>query len=182
MLGIDRTVYLDWIGFQTIIDYRTFKTPRDLYDHLRKIGVTHIVATPGVRPSFTRQEEALFDVFTQRYCTERQHFSELTVFKMPDTPPPVEAPYQVVMIGVSGYPDGLYPVSALGNCFSYPPIMQYQAAPSRTAPSPASLIDDANVVMVGTRATLDDATSRRLAQEFRGVQSYGEFRVMHRGR
>jgi hypothetical protein len=182
MLGIDRTVYLDWIGFQTIIDYRTFKTPRDMYDHLRKIGVTHIVLTPGLRPSFTRQEEAIFDVFIQRYGTEKQHFSDLTVFKMPDSPPPVEAPYQVVMVGISGYPDGLYPVTALGNCFSYPPIMQYQAAPSRTAPSPASLLDDANVVMVGTQAALDAATNERLGQEFRKVQSYGDFRVLHRGR
>jgi hypothetical protein len=182
MLGIDRTVYLDWIGFQTIIDYRTLKTPRELYDHLRKIGVTHIVATPGIRASFTKQEEAIFDVFTQRYCTERQRFSELTVFKMPDSPPPVEPPYQVVMIGISGYPDGLYPVSALGNCTTYPPIMQYQAAPSRTAPSPASLLDNANVVMVGSRSALDTETSQRLNDEFRGVQSYGDFRVLHRGR
>jgi len=182
MLGIDRTVYLDWIGFQTIIDYRTFKTPRDLYDHLRKIGVTHVVATPGLRPAFTKQEEVIFDVFAQRYLTDRQHFSDLTLFKMPDTPPPVETPYQVVMLGMPSYPDGLYPVSALGNCVSYPAIMQYQAAPSRTAPSPASLLDDANVVMVGTRAALDSTTSERLAKEFRSVQSYGDFRVLQRGR
>jgi hypothetical protein len=85
------------------------------------------------------------------------------------------------MIGISGYPDGLYPVTALGNCFSYPPLMQYQAAPSRTAPSPDSLLDDANVVMVGTRAPLEPSTSERLSKQFRAVQSYGDFRVLHRG-
>lgn len=182
MLGIDRTVYLDWIGFQTIIDYRTFKTPRELYDHLRKIGVTHVVSTPGLRAAFTKQEEAIFDVFALRYLTVQQRFSDLTLYDLPKSPPPVEAPYQVAMLGISGYPDGLYPVTALGNSVSFPPFMQYQATPSRTSPSPASLLDDANVVMVGSRAGLDKATNERIRDEFRLAQGYGEFRVWHRGR
>ena len=182
MLGIDRTVYLDWIGFQTIIDYRLFKTPRDLYDHLHKIGVTHVVLTPGLRAAFTKQEEAIFDVFAQRYGTHRQHFSDLTVFSMPKSPPPVEAPYQVAMLGIPGYPDGLYPVTALGSCVSFPAFMQYQAVPSRTAASPASLLDDADVAMIGSRAHTDAATDERLSNEFRTAQAYGDFRVLQRGR
>jgi hypothetical protein len=182
MLGIDRTVYLDWIGFQTIIDYRTFKTPRDMYDHLRKIGVTHIVLSPGAYPSFTRQEEAIFDVFLHRYTTDRQHFSNLTVVKMPTTPPPAEPAYQVAMIGMPGFADGLYPITALGNCTSYPPALQYQATPSRTAPSASDLFEDANVVMVGRRAPMDSASNSRLGKQYVSVQNYGEFRVYHRER
>jgi hypothetical protein len=182
MLGIDRTVYLDWIGFQTIIDYRTFKTPRELYDHLRQIGVTHIVSTPGLRAAFTKQEEAIFDVFVNRYLTVQRHFADLTLYDMPESPPPVEAPYQVAMVGVAGYPDGLYPVTALGNCVSFPPFLQYKALPSRTAPSPASLFEAANVVMLGTKAKVDKATNERLTEDFRLAQGYGNFRVFARVR
>jgi hypothetical protein len=179
MLGIDRPVILDWMGFQTIIDYRLFKTPRDLYDRLRDIGVTHIVWAPG-RQTASQQEEVIFDVFAHVYGRDRQQFGEFVMFPMPSTPPPVEDVYKVVAVGLDGYPDGLYDVDALNRCDQVPPAMRTQGSPIRTAPSPGALIGDARVVLMASQAQLDAETRDRLAREFHDVPAGAGLRLMLR--
>lgn len=177
MLGINRPVILDWTGFQTIIDYRLLKTPRDLYDRLREIGVTHVVVPPS-GPAATLQDDVIFETFAHRYGQGRQHFGELSVFPMPPTPPPQEAPYLVLTVGMAGYPDGLYRVDALSRCDQFPPNMRRQGAPVRMA-APADLIGDAKVVLLG-QGGLDGPTNERLSREFEQVASKGATRIFLR--
>jgi hypothetical protein len=181
MLGIDRRVLLDWIGFEGIIDYRTFRTPRDLYDRLRALGVTHVVFVPGQHPTASKQEQAIFDTFATLYGTASRQFGGLVVFPLPATPPPVEPPYHALTLGLGGYPDGLYPIEALSVCEEMPPALQHYPTPERVGAA-TMLIDPADVVVVGGGASLDAATSERLSREFRQVGSIGGLRVFRRSR
>jgi hypothetical protein len=179
MLGIDRPVMMDWMGFQTIIDYRLFKTPRDLYDRLREIGVTHVVWLQG-NEAATMQAEIIFDVFVHVYGRDRQHFSELMVFPIPSTPPPREEVYKVVTIGVRGYPDGLYDVDALFRCDQLPPSFRKQGSALKVSPSPSALLGEARVVLMSGGAAPDPETRERLTREFHEVPAGGGLRLLLR--
>jgi len=178
-LGFNRRVFLDWIGFQGAIDYRLFKTPRDLYDRLRALGITHVVWVPFQRELSTKQEEIIWNLFAETLQNRRQ-FGEFTVAPLPAAPPPVEAPYQVLVVGVAGLPDGLYPIQMLSSTDLLPPTMRFHALPSKTAPSPGALLDEAKVVLMGGAAGLDPAASERLNRDFRPVQAAGGARILVR--
>jgi hypothetical protein len=179
-LGIDRPVYLDWVGYQAAIDYSTFRTPRDFDHRLRELGITHVVFLPGVQAPSTKQAEIIFDVFRDRYGRSPTSFGGLALFPMPAAAPPQEPPYQVLSIGVPELGDGLYPIEALGTVDTLPPQMKHVPPPSRTAASPAELLDAARVAIIGSGRALDPATSERLQREFREVQSQGGYRVLVR--
>ncbi len=179
-LGIDRPVLLDWIGMQGLIDYRTFRTPRELYDRFRAVGATHVVRLAAPRIAASRQEQILFDVFADVYGTDKQRFGELEVFPMPP-PPPAEAPYQVLVVGVSQYRPGLYPIQSLSVCEEFPPDLRLFPAPAETAPAPFSLIDRADVVLITAGMGVDPETTARLNAEFRWIRTAGNLKMwLHR--
>jgi len=182
-LGIDRRVVLDWIGFQGQFDYRLYRTPRDLYDRLRAVGVTHVAWLPVSPVARSKQEELIFDAFVDACGHEVRRFGAMSVFALPPAPPPETAPYQVLMVGLGGYADGLYPVDVLSNCEEMPPQMQHVALPARTGAPPAgawTLLDDATAVFVGGTVQPDDATAQRMGRDFRQIRAYGAFRVLVR--
>jgi hypothetical protein len=181
MLGIDRPVLLDWIGYQGIIDYRTFRTPRDLYDRLRALGVTHVVYVPGQHQTDSKQEQVIFDTFAALYGTDSRQFGALVVFPLPAAPPPLEQPYRALTLGLAGYADGLYPIEALSVCEVMPPDLQRYPTPERIGAA-TILLDPADVVVVGGGASLDGATSEHLIREFRKVGDIHGLRVFQRSR
>jgi hypothetical protein len=105
------------------------------------------------------------------------------VFALPPEPPPPLAPYRVLVVGIGGYADGVYPVDALSTCDELPPHLQRTAAPAETsapAESPWSLLDRANAVFVGSARPVDGAVSERLNREFRQLRAYPSFRLLVR--
>ena len=181
-LGIDRPTIHDLTGFQGVIDYQEFRTPRNLYDRLRTLGVTHIVVTPGVASAPSKQEEIVFDAFAATCKGGRKRFGELEVFPLPNEPPPAEAPYRALSVGIGGYADGLYPVEALSTCEELPPQLQHFAAPGRSAPSPWALLPEADAVLVGAAAVIAPDANQHLTREFQQIAAYGGFRVLLRNR
>jgi hypothetical protein len=99
---------------------------------------------------------------------------------MPASPPPPEAPYQVLAIGLPGYKDGLYPVESLSTCETLPPAYQHRADPVRTSPSFASLVPDAKAALIGQNVALDGPTQELLNREFHEVRAPDGFRVLLR--
>jgi hypothetical protein len=89
-LGINRRILLDWIGYQGLIDYRSFSTPRDAYDRFAALGVTHFLVSPGSRAADTKQEEVLFDSFLSLYAKHQTDAGGLAIYQMPSEPPPHE--------------------------------------------------------------------------------------------
>jgi hypothetical protein len=180
MLGIDRPVLLDLVGFQGLIDYRPFRTSRDLYDRYRSLGVTHVVSVPGHGSAPSRQEEVLFQTFAARYGGPKQRFGGLEVFPLPASAPPVEAPYRALLIGIPDYRDGLYPVETLSTVETLPPTLRSYAAPARASASPFTLLADADSVLIGTSVIPDPAAAARLRQDFASAATYPGFRVLVR--
>jgi hypothetical protein len=79
------------------------------------------------------------------------------------------------VVGMQGYPDGLYRVDALTRNELFPPKMQRQGAPLRTG-APADLMGDAQAVLAG-QAALDGAANERLGREFEAVAAPGGSRL-----
>lgn len=180
MLGIDRRVLLDWSGFQGLYDYRSFRSVGELYARLRETGVTHVVWIPGERTSRTQQEEVIFGAFVDRYGASARAFEQLRVIALPPTPPPVEAPYQVLALGMWAYADGLYPVETLSTYEGIPRALQHYAAPARPTTDQVALIDEARAVLIANHVKRSEALQAVLARDFRPVQTAGDFQLLLR--
>src|SRR5262249_7639190 len=87
MLGIDRPVLLDSAGFQGVVDYRNFRTMRDVYDRFRELGVTHILWAPGAHPPSYRQEQILFDLFVYPLFEKSTVYGGSRLSPMPEEAP-----------------------------------------------------------------------------------------------
>jgi hypothetical protein len=182
-LGIDRKVLLDWIGFQGLIDYRTFRTPRDLYDRFRALGVTHVVLQPGSHPAASKQEEAIFAAFYARHLVSRRNFGGLELAPMPTAAPPVEAAFRVLTFGIPGYADGVYGVEDLSNCEELPPALQRFASPRQAVPTPdaaRAALAGVDVALLATGALAEFEAA--LQRDFLPTIRYGHFAVYVRRR
>lgn len=111
-LGINRRTLGDWAGWQHVIDYRPMRNARDVYDVYKKLGITHITWNNYDYP-VTRQEDVLFFEFTRHYATKMSSPGDVTLWAMPKEPPPKCGAMHVLLRGLWGYQDGLYPIEAL---------------------------------------------------------------------
>jgi hypothetical protein len=181
-LGIDRPILHDWLGFQSLIDPRTFRTARDLCLRLRELGVTHVVYEPNHAPAVTRQGEAVFAVFAASRRDAGRSFGGLRVFPMPAEPPPAEPDYQVLLIGMSGQADGLYAVADLGTLEELPDQFRVRKPPKVAADGRRleELMAQARVVLRRRNAGLDEAAQRQLADQFVEFAAYSDFAVFVR--
>lgn len=180
-LGINRRILLDWIGFQGAIDYRSMRTPRDVYDQFRALGVTHVVYLLGNHGAASKQEDVLFSAFAHLYGGPKQSFGGLQVFAMPTTPPPVTGPWKVAVMDIGPYQNGVYEVSDLSNCEWAPPSMQRVVtprAPLEPAEGVAASLAQVDAVLVGGVAGRDPIVSEILRREFPVVAHYPGF-VVH---
>jgi hypothetical protein len=173
-LGIDRNVHLDWAGFQGEIDYRTFATPREFYDRLRALGVTHVVYLPGEQAGSSKQEDVIFLSLAILYGGQKTRVGMFEVFPLPPVPPPARAPLQVLTLGVGPYQDGLYDVTELGTCRFLPPEHQQWGHPRvlANAAGAGPLLDLSDAVLVGNARRHDPEIGARIAREFQAAAPY----------
>jgi len=179
-LGINRRILLDWIGFQGQIDYRTCQSARDVWQRLHDLGVTHIVSQPSSHPAQTKQEEAVWAAFRAMTMVGAQSFSGLELVPMPAVPPPVEQPYQVLMVGVGPYGDGVYRAEDLRTIQEVLPPELVRFAPPRTpvtSGTASAALARVKVVMLGTGSSLSAADNEILLRDFRRVFGYRWFSV-----
>jgi hypothetical protein len=176
-LGVNRTVLQDLPGFQGLISYRDVKTPRDLCRLYQSLGITHIVHERGVWPAFSKQEEVVFATFLTRYAASTFREGEYEVVEVPRELPPVEPPYRVLSLGVSGYGDGVYPVETMGTYDPLPDRFKSYAAPAlaTTAESAGSpdVVDRIDAVLVGASTVPPLALQSVLQSQFVQVFSFG---------
>jgi hypothetical protein len=176
-LGVTRKVLQDLAGFQGLISYREVKTPRDVYDLYRSHGITHIVHERGAWVAFSKQEEILFLAFIDRYGANLFREGAYEVIEMPSAPPPVEAPYRVLSLGLGGYADGVYPIEAMG-------VLEPIYDPDRRFPSPAKavsaasaaapeIIDQVKAVLLGIDSKPSPALQAALRDKFTNELTYG---------
>ena len=166
-LGINRDIFMDSPGFQGQIYYGALRTPRELYDRFRELGVTHLVHTPhGGFPSPTKQEDILFHGLAAQYGAKMGAFGHLYLTGMPAEPPPVEAPYRVLCSGLADVADGFYPIEELRNLQSLPAKDQFTAKPEEltTTFNQRSLLERADAVLCPLKGCQFDRQSTEVLE------------------
>ena len=121
-LGLDRAVVIDEAGWQAGIRYGKAKTPADVWDILKKQGITHIVTGRSHADGGTHGMAAdlVFWDFVTTYARRLRDSRKLVAWAMPEARPP-EAPLgeaailtcnQSQPLGVYAF-DGIKPRSPL---------------------------------------------------------------------
>lgn len=175
-LGIDRDTLQDVGGYQGLISYEKVRSPRELFDYFRSLGITHMVRTHFLWES-SRQEQVMYDLFLSRFGVPVGNFGGISVTAMPTQPPPSEAPYRVLCLGVNGYADGLYPVEALNvneHLDHLVPGSQHYSAPERPVrgSSASELLRAADAALVRTPGSGEVASI--LGSAFEQIPTHGE--------
>ena len=175
-LGIDRPLVLDWQGFQGLISYDPIRTPRELFDRYRELGITHLIQIPHQWPTASKQEEVLWQVFVEVYAKHLGRHGGYELLAMPDKAPPREAPYRLAAFGLKGYTDGLYPIEGMNaNQHLYE---QLQKFPSSKQPLSAAASDlsetlaGVDAVFVGPDVDLEAKSKALLSDQFRQLTNY----------
>jgi hypothetical protein len=181
-LGIDRTILHDGMGFQSLIDARTFHNAREYYLRLKEIGVTHIVYEPDAAAAHTRQEEAIFAAFALPNRDAGHSFGSMRVFPLPPGPPPDERPYKVFVKGIGEQDDGLYSIADLGTVEDLPRELRLRhgpAIPLGTQPT-AELLSRARVALLAHQTEIDSEARRVLDKDFGLFTTHSDFLVFVR--
>jgi hypothetical protein len=177
-LGIDRDVILDWAGFQGLISYAEIRTPRELFDRYRALGITHMLDESNRRPAPSKQEDVLFHTFIKRHGRRSRLYGGYRLTTMPGRPPPEEPPYRVLSLGLGSYADGLYPIESLDTIESLPPHLRSFKDPAvpLTADNEQALIDRADAVLCGAGSCAQLFTHSR---DLESVVTYaGSFSIL----
>ena len=169
-LGIEREVLMDWAGQQGLFSYEPLRSPRDVHAMWRAQGLTHLLHLPS-RESPSRQEDVLFHDYLVHYTTIHKRFGGYEIVDIPgEAPPPPSRPYRVLVVGLNGYKDGLYPVEALKTYEGVPKHLLRWAAPekplSKDVTVATTLVDDAEAVLLGAKPALDATVKQQIETLF----------------
>ncbi len=178
-LGIARSTFLDWPGFQAFIDYRPARSPRDIYQLLQERRITHIAEYPQA-PAHSRQEDMLFNAFLHDYAEPLQRVDDIMLWKMPKRTPPVEAPYLVFVWNIPRYPSGLYAVEHLDQLDDGPHLPRSPRILLSEKEDAQTLLTQASGAIIGP-GTLPRAAKERLNQMQR-LARYAAFSVYRQAR
>jgi hypothetical protein len=173
-LGIDRRLYLDWAGFQGLVDYSGLRTPRDAYDFYRRLGITHLLFLAGERPAPTLQEEVVYDSLVHDLGGGQPAFSGYRLVDLSQAPPPPRAPLRVATIGVTGYGSGVFAVEHLNtNVYLLDVRLRVYAKPD--SPLPQS-VDEAreqrlDAIVVGAGSSIPSGWRKYVDRNFAHIWS-----------
>jgi hypothetical protein len=169
-LGIDRTVYLDWHGYQGLIGYDALHTPGELDHYYRSLGITHLLY--DVNSGFSaasKQEEVLWHALLERAVPMGQ-FGGLRLFALPKQPLAREDPYTVADVGMRGYQDGIYRIESLNTKENIPAEDQIYAKPKIALPGDDAARSEAlshvDAVFIGPMAGRHEADSEVFRHRF----------------
>ena len=179
LLGLDRYVLSDVPVTQWAIDYSHCRNPREFWDQLRGLGVTHLLWPVGQRRPHIWNNTILFDAVAAE-AGRRERIGSVALVELPTQPPPDSVPYLVLTVGIREYPDGLYPVEALDVDYRYPERFSPRPRPRTklTRRNAARLLREADVV-AGRASRLSEAKAE-LQKRFREFESFGTYGVYFR--
>ena len=144
-LGIERSVILDWPGFQGLISYDGIFGPRALQKYYLDRNILTVVDQPNSRPSWSMKDEIIFADFARRL--QNKHSAGFRVSSVPrelfaDDP----EPYLVATLGLSsqGYADGIYSIKDMSPYTKH--IHGGAPRPKALLPWPSEAADQKNLL------------------------------------
>ena len=153
-LGVGVTSVSDWVTYQFGVSYGLLSSPRDVYDTLRRLRVTHLHWLPTSRSWDSLAGDIMFYDFATRFTKNKQRLGSATVAQMPDQPPADAGEHFVDVAAILGcgspYRTGLYRVQDLRTPTFGPARTDYAPA-RRAASSPQAavgLVEHASVVVL----------------------------------
>ena len=114
-LGLARRTTSDWGAWQFGISYGRLRSPAELWDLYRDLGVTHVIWQDGTSKGWDSiAGDLVFFDFATNHTIEMKSVGRLRIGKMPQERP-ADVPYgKVGYIGCEGgYPSGLYELSQM---------------------------------------------------------------------
>ena len=151
-LGIDREIYLGWVGYQGLISYDALHTPAELQRYFQKLGITHLLYDPDGFRAATKQQEILWNALIAQ-APSLGRFGPYKLMRMPDKPLREDPPFRVGVLRLNGYADGLYPIERLSTDEYLPYELQsYQGPAEPLAADPAEQarqLEGVQAVLVG---------------------------------
>ena len=192
-LGIDRDILLDWAPMQALISYAHMRTPRELFDRFRSLGVTHLLYEAHMNwAASSKQEEVVWNGLLVGYAEPMGQFGPYRLARMPRQAPPAEAAYRVASFGLFGYADGIYPIDTMDTMEYLDPASLHFRKPEIAMPTDAAeratLIAGTDAVFVEPSSKLDTTTLSVLNRQFKAVLRYKRYTLwlrkarVHHGR
>jgi hypothetical protein len=170
-IGLDRPVVVDEAQWQAGIRYGNLRTPAELYDLLRRYGVTHIVTGESHSDGGDHGLGAnlLFWEFLTSYSKRLATRDRLVLWKMPATRPPDTPPGPALVLTCNqSQPPGLF---AFGTVRAREPLVPVKDKST----APQSVVDRATYVIIEDGCefsvegldAFDEMTTRRKVTYYR---------------
>src|SRR5882672_6464182 len=143
-IGLDRPVVVDEAQWQAGIRYGNVATPAEVYDLLRRYGVTHVVTGQSHSDGGDHglAGNLLFWEFLTSYSKRITTRDVLTLWKMPGARPPANVPGPALILTCNqSQPPGLFGVGAIRARQALVPVKESSAVPR-------SLVDRATYVII----------------------------------
>ena len=128
-LGIDREIYLGWVGYQGLISYDALRTPAELQRYFQQLGITHLLFDPDGFRAATKQQEILWNALIE-HAKNMGRFGSYKLLRMPDKPLRTDPPFRVGVVRLNGYADGVYPIETLNTDEYLPAELRSYAGPA----------------------------------------------------
>jgi hypothetical protein len=162
---------------QFYISYSNLRDANELWHALDERNITHLLYPNGSRTPVRLNGVVLFAELFHHSAENVKRYGGVVVGEMPAQPPPPNAPYFVLTVGMRSYPDGLYRVEQLDVDDRSPrrftpaprPVKRYDDEDS------AELVAEAHAVTVGTGESLEPEARRELERGFREVERFKQF-------
>lgn len=176
-LGLNRVVALDFVGSQALVSYGKVENVAELVGEWQKAGITHVLQeTPAWLGKEYRKLEVLFPML-QRAAGPGKRFggySLLDIRKLHDLP--AQKGMRVVLSGVPGYRDGVYPLASMDVVETLPAHLRHYPPPEAPIPTdPAQqqeLVDKASAALITGSPPVQQAMVRK---GWSSVQSYSGY-------
>ncbi len=153
-LGLARRTTSDWGGWQFGISYGRLKSPRQVWELYRELGVTHLVWRDRVSKGWDSVAgDLVFFDFATRRSTGRKKVGSTWIATMPGKPPTDEPFGKVAFFGCKDmYKPGLYPLEGMTTPV-FGPDRRHFPKPEEQAKKgqEQALIDQASYVVIDPR-------------------------------
>lgn len=153
-LGTGVVTIPDFQTWQFGLSYGLMKSPRELWDAYRELGITHVFFRMRSRSWDSLTGDILFHLLARRYAVNVQRFGGTYVGEMPTEPPPGEGEFEDT-VAVAGCPrgglkSGLYRVTDLNTPMFGPKKTEYPEprVPATEERPIEELVDEATFVVV----------------------------------
>lgn len=124
----------------------------------------------------------MFDALLYPHAKSLGRIGDFVVWEMPALRPPSEAPYRVLCLSIPDYANGLYEIASLDNLDDGRRVPKSAEVSVGSAEDTLAVVKQADALMEGKDAPIDQETREELDRTFERVTKYPAYKVYLRKR